>query len=216
MKIKFLLSAVFVAAISTGFSSTILVNSFTNFESQAFTPLSAPWGDGASTNNDQVIQSTNYITIAPVNGGNPTGNGSFTSVLSGTALSPGAPLDFTGYNYLIATARTNAGNVSSSFTVQLWDTTGTEAAVATFSAASFTSSFTTFTVALTQAGIGNIHQIQYFYLTGDGFSSDAVNASFQNLTASTTAVPEPATWAFLVLSFGFLFLKLSPVKRNLL
>jgi len=205
MKLKTLLALFFAAASSTGFATVIGIGDFsTNFVNQAFLPMAGTWNSG-SPQTDQYTQGAGFISITSVNGGNPQGDGYFGSVISGTFTTPGAAQNFTGYNYLFATARVDSGNTDISFVIDfLASDAFTIVGTALFNTSSFTSGFTTFEVPINWTG--NTTQVQYYQLNGSGNGSLNDRFSIQNLTASTTAVPEPSTWAFFLFGFGLLFL----------
>ncbi|MGH8047728.1 MAG: PEP-CTERM sorting domain-containing protein [Chthoniobacterales bacterium] len=170
----------------------LLISNFDNFAIQLFPPMGISW-NGGSPASDQYIQGAGFISITPVNGGNPKGDGYF---LAGLNPSPGVTsLNFTGLNFFSINARVDAGNASSIFHVQLFDSTLTPAAVGTFSAASFTSSFSTHTTPLVVSGGGDLAAIMFWRMDGDGIAGDNFRFSYGNLAATTAAVPEPSTYA---------------------
>jgi hypothetical protein len=104
-------------------------------------------------------------------------------------------LNFTGLGFFNLTARVDAGNASSIMHVELFDSFFTKVASTIFQASNFTSSFTTQSKAISYTGLGNVADVTYFRIDGDGIASDSFRYSYENLAAATTAVPEPSTYA---------------------
>ncbi|MGH8047336.1 MAG: hypothetical protein ACREKL_08830 [Chthoniobacterales bacterium] len=147
--------------------------------------MSISWNGGTPAS-DQYTQGAGFISIAPVNGGDPKGDGYF---LAGLQPIPGTTTgDFTGLTLFSIDARVDAGNASTIFQVQLLDSTLTQAAVGTFTASSFTSAFSTQYAPLVISGGGNLAAVTYWRITGDGIASDSFRYSFDNLLVT---VPEP-------------------------
>jgi len=167
--------------------AAIVINDFSNLTDQAFSPFGLSWS-GGTPEVDQFIQGSGNISIAPVNGGNPLGDGNFYAVLGGTTGSPFAPQDFTLLTDIQVTARLDSGNASGGFILTLVDSTFTDVGSAVFSVSLFTSSFSTASASLVLSGDGSISDIQYFRISGDG-DFNAFRMSFDN----ATAVPEPST-----------------------
>jgi len=167
----------------------IVLSNFDNFSLQYFAPMGTSW-NGGSPSIDQYVQNTGYISITPVNGGDPKGDGYFFAGLPGSAT-----LNFTGLTFLSINARVDAGNASSIFHIQLFDDVNPNpVATTTFTASSFTSSFSTQSAAIVLSGIGDITHITYWRMDGDNINSNSFRYSFENLSA-ITAVPEPSTYA---------------------
>ena len=190
------------AFIITG-NAQILINDFSDLGNQGYSPFGNSWSGGTPVIDQYVPDAAGFVSIKPVNSGNPTGDGDYYSVISGTTASPGAALDFTGLGYVALTARIDTGNVANGVNLFLLDSTFTPAASAFFSASAFSLTFSTVTSALVAdpAG-GNIADIQFYRMTGDG-TSDAFRASFDNAVA--TSVPEPATSGALLLGGAMVF-----------
>ena len=165
----------------------ILISDFNSFAG-TFYPMSGNWG----TPVDQYSQGAGFISITATGGGDPKGDGNFDAVLPGSSLASPSSMSFAGLSFLSINARVDSGN-QSSLTVILRDSSFTQAAVATFLASSFTSSFSTVNSALTLAGGGSINDITFWEVTGDGLASDSFRYSFDNLSA--IAVPEPSAYA---------------------
>lgn len=171
-------------------NAEILINDFSDLANQGFSPFDNSWNGGTPTPVDQFFQDTGFVSIKSINSGNPTGDGGYYSVISGTVPSPGAALDFTGLGFVAVTASIDIGNVANGFNLFLVDSMYTPAASAFFSASDFSTAFSTVASPLVVGGsTGNIADIQFYRITGDG-SSDAFRASFDKAVA--TAVPEPA------------------------
>jgi hypothetical protein len=165
----------------------ILISNFSNFSSQAFSPFNTSWNNGTA---DQFTQGSGFISITPVNGGNPTGEGSFDAVISGSTVSP-TPVNVTGLTTLSLTAMTNSGNTDSAITIFLRDSSFDVLGSATFLTSQFnSSSFSTVSTSISLTG--DITGATYWTLAGDGISDDNVRMSFDNLTLG---VPEPSSVA---------------------
>ena len=168
----------------------LLISDFNNFSAQLFPPMNISWNGGTPAS-DQYIQGNGFISITPVNGGDPKGDGYFNAGLPG-----GGSFSIAGLNFFALNARIDDGNTSSIFHVLLYDDTFTQVAGATFSASSFTSAFSTASTALTATGIGNIGAVTYFRMDGDSIAGDSVRVSLGNLSATAASpVPEPSAYA---------------------
>jgi len=174
--------------------AAVLVSDFSSFSSQLLPPMGITWSNAGI---DQYIQDSGFISIAPVNGGAPKGDGYFNAMLPGSAS-----LNFTGLNTLSLTARVDAGNASSILHVLFYDNTFTQVASNTFNATDFTSTFSTKDVTLSLSGIGDPTAVTYWQINGDGIASDAFRYSFDNLSVS--AIPEPRIIGLLLAGLIFL------------
>ncbi len=185
---KFL--SVFAALLLTSpfASAQVLISDFSDIGAQAFTPFNQSW-NGGSPLTDQYVQNSGNISITAVNGGSPTGQGSFDAVFPGSNLQTPASVDLSGTLTLDLTARVDAGNTNSSLTIVLDDNQGIEIGSATFLTSEFTTSFSTVDAVFTPIGGGNISQAAVWTLSGDASPNDNVRMSFDNLTASSAAVP---------------------------
>ncbi|MFZ4682264.1 MAG: PEP-CTERM sorting domain-containing protein [Terrimicrobiaceae bacterium] len=166
-----------------------LISDFSNIAVQAFDPFNGNWNGGSPAAN-QYIQNTGFIVIAPVNGGDPKGDGSFDASLAGTT-----PISFASITQLSLTARVDSGNQATSVEVQIRDSAFTVIGSATFATSLFTSSFSTVSAPFVLGGGGTITDATYFRMAGDGVAANSVRVSFDNLAA----VPEPSTIALAVL-----------------
>jgi len=162
-----------------------LISDFSDIAVQAFTPFNGSWDSGSPSSN-QFIQNTGFILIAPVNGGDPTGDGSFDAALAGTT-----PISFSAITQLSLTARVDSGNEVASVAVEVLDSTFTLIGSSAFAVASFTSSFSTVSAPFVIGGGGVVTDATYWRLAGDTVAANSVRMSFDNLSA----VPEPSTIA---------------------
>lgn len=117
------------------------------------------------------------------------------------------PINATALNFtqVSVTARIDGGNLAPGFLVILFDGNGNGALFGTFSAATYSAGFTTQTVTLAPHANGGLaSDIQYYGIAGTG-TTDAFRMSFDAVTISAAAVPEPSTYAMIagVLAFGF-------------
>src|SRR2546425_9137109 len=105
-----------VAATSLLFSlraadAAVVLSDFSNLAAQSPT-FSGSWRGGSPVA-DQFVQNSGFISLQPVNGGNPQDDGDFLV----------APLAFSiaGLNQISLTARVDTGNAASSLIVLLYD-----------------------------------------------------------------------------------------------
>ncbi len=187
------LSTIFCAAalLVLPVRAATLISNFDTFSSQYFPPMAISWALGDV---DQYTQSSGFISITAVGGGNPMGDGYFIAGMPGVDLNnpDAAAIDLTGSNFFNLTARVDAENASSIANLIFYDSEFTQIGSATFLATEFGSSFTTVSKAITFTGVGNIAQATYFRIDGDGISSNAYRYSFSDLTASAAPIPEPS------------------------
>ena len=179
-----------VASYSPAFSQTILLNDFSNW-------LAVNPNGGFATNSwdnlgtYQVVQETGYISIEPVSGGDPQGDGTLYADVGGTF-----PKDLSGFGFVTLTLRLQPTNTNTSFTLAIADTSGNQIGSADFVSSLFnTASFTTVTAVLSVTVPASINDVGGIFLYGDGSTSTLAN--FDVTEATATVVPEPATWALL-------------------
>lgn len=103
------------------------------------------------------------------------------------------------------TARIDAGNTATGFVVVFFDAGGTGTRSAAFSSTLFTSTLTTQTLTLGSYGGGDAAAITLYGIAGIGAGDKDFRFTFDSITVSPTAVPEPATYAMFagVLTLGF-------------
>jgi hypothetical protein len=182
--------------------ASIVISDFNNFAAQ-LSSMELSW---INLGINQYSQGAGSITIAPVSGGNPSGDGYFTAFMpGGSEANPGAgSANITGQTLLSLNARVDAGNASSFVKFTLYDASFIEVASATFSASSLTPSFTTQYASLVFTGSGQANSITYWRAEGDKVASNNFRFSFNDLTVT---VPEPATVLLLGLGMGGLLLR---------
>ncbi len=185
---KFLILLSFALSSLTLHGQT-LISDFSNIAVQAFDPFNGSWDSGAPSAN-QFIQNTGFIVVAPVNGGDPTGDGSFDAALDGVT-----PISFSAITQLSLTARVDSGNEVDFVVVQVRDSGFNLIGTSTFAATSFTSSFSTVSAPFVIGGGGVITDGTFWRLAGDTAAANSVRMSFDNLSA----VPEPSTIALAAL-----------------
>lgn len=168
-------------SVIAGSAKGALISNFDSFSTQLLPPMFISWNNGA----DQYTQSSGFVSITPVSGGNPSGDGSFVATLPGNST-----MNFTGISLASLNARVDSGNASSSVKVTFLDNSLTSVATATFFASSFTSSFSTQTTSLSFTGVGSLAAVTYWRMDGDSIASDAFRYSFNDLNVA--AVPEPS------------------------
>jgi hypothetical protein len=107
-----------------------------------------------------------------------------------------SPLDMSGYTNISVTAQVDASNASG-FTF-LFYSAPTEFAAADFLASDFTGSLTTVTKALVLTSGFDPAQVAYYGFNG-GTPGGTANFryTFDRVSVSTTAIPEPSTYAAL-------------------
>ena len=155
----------------------------------AFDPFNGSWNSGSPSTN-QFIQNTGFIVVAPVNGGDPTGDGSFDAALTGTT-----PISFSTITQLSLTARVDSDNEVGSVVVEVSDSGFTLIGSSTFATSLFTSTFSTVSVPFVSAGGGVITDATYWRLAGDTSAANSIRMSYDNLSA----VPEPSIIALAAL-----------------
>jgi hypothetical protein len=149
--------------------------------------------------------------------GSLTQNGTFATI-SGPATDFGdyksptfTAIDITGQTNVTVRAKLEAGNTSTGFTVNLISGPGSAVASAYFDATLFNSTnFTTASITWVNGGIFNSSNLRAWQITGGSPTSTTnFRISYDNL--STSAIPEPATYAAL---FGLGGLGLAAFRRR--
>lgn len=172
------------------FSQTILLNDFTDW--LAVNPnggfAASSWDNGGTY---QVVQQTGYISIEPVSGGDPLGDGYLYADVSGTP-----PINLSTYDYLSVSIQLQLTNTSTSFSVAVSDSFGTEIGSALFAASLFnTSSFTQATALISWTIPASRNDVGGIYIYAD--SNAASIANFDVTQVEATTIPEPSTWLLL-------------------
>jgi hypothetical protein len=186
MKVSFPLCAVFAAFLAAGsLQAATLISDFNSFSTQLFPPMFISWTNGGT---DQYVQNAGSISITPVSGGNPLGDGYFIAGLPGN---PGSTINLSGMSLASLNGSVDAGNASSFVKVTFLDSSLTAVGSATFLASGFNASLSTQTASISLTGVGNLNAVTYWRMDGDGIASDAFRYSFNDL--SVAAVPEPST-----------------------
>lgn len=103
------------------------------------------------------------------------------------------------------TARIDSGNTASAFAIVLFDDGGVGTRIAQFSTLLFSTSLSTQTLTLSAYSTGNPINTTYYGIAGVGAGSGLVHITFDSITVSPTAVPEPSTYAGIagLLALGF-------------
>ncbi len=173
-----------------------LISDFSNLAGQ-FPSFGGSWSAAGVS---QYSQGSGFISILPQGSGNPLGDGYFFASMP-SATSPGGnvSMNLTGFSSISLTGRVDSGNASSNIGISFYDSSLTKVAGATLDTSSFTSNFSTLTASLTLTGVGNLSQVTYWRIEGDGSPTNAFRYSFDNLTV---AVPEPSATALGLLGLG--------------
>ena len=183
MKIKLVTLLAFSIALSTlTGKAEITISDFSNLagENPVF---SGSWNNGTP----QFTQQSGFISIEPVNGGNPSESGDFAVTLS-------SPLNLTSQPNIALTARFDLNNADTTISVGF-----TDGNLNTVSAifAGFTSSFSTIQVARNSfTGDFDWSNVSDYAIGG---GNPAGSATVRWSVDSLTAVPEPSTYALMAL-----------------
>lgn len=156
------------------------------------------WKAGA---NDQYVQRSGYVSIEPVNGGNPRSDGRF---LVTTAL------DLNAFTSLQVTAREVTGNLTGLITI-LFENSGGAVREYTFAATAFSGgSFFTASVSLATPSASD-NNFEPTAVTAWGIEGDKSQAvrdfRFEFDHVQLTPVPEPGAWALLLFGAGACWLR---------
>lgn len=189
--LRLLLTWVCVASLGvTGWAASV-IDDFSDAASTTFSPWNGAWSSGGV---DQYTQGSGFISIAPVSGGDPTGDGDFDGIVAG-----GTQNFSSGFGSVQLTLRLDSGNTATSFIVRLRDSSFNVAATASFTAASFSiGSFTAVTQAWSVGGGGSLTDITYYTFGGDNLNPSAVRVSVGEIAV----IPEPSVGALLLLGAG--------------
>ncbi len=164
------------------------------------------------TNNTWQVGSTlNWSSGVLTLSGAADSSGSFSYAELHNLVS-GATFDATALTNMSILMETTSGNAALGFTVNLIDSNGATAATATFNTASLTvGNWSTLTAVVSPTLTGDLTSVTYWGIDGPGGNGTAVHMSFQNISVSPTAVPEPSTYAGLL---GFAALGLVYFRRR--
>ena len=220
---KHLLALLVLLATGPSAFAQILISDFSDLAAQTYTPYNLSWNYNPTpqVSVDQVVQNNGFVSITPVDGGNPTGTGSFDGVLQGFVLypppqTPFMTVSFVGVVNLQLTVRVDSGNTDSSFKLTISDSNDVAIGQATFSTPSPTSGFSTLTASFHAIpGGGNPADATFWDLSGDSLDGPDTTNVRLSLDSLYGLVPEPST--YLLTFAGFLvliFLRVNPWKRS--
>jgi hypothetical protein len=184
---KHLLIVSISLALAFSSNAQILLSDFSDLNAQN-PAFNGSW-DGGSPSVPQYIQGSGFISITPVNGGNPQNDGSFISLFDN-------PITLAGFDIISLTLRVDSGNTAPSFSIILYDS-ALATANAVFSLASFDSTFTTQQQNLIFDSGFNPNEVVAWSASGTNAPPDQpVRVSLDNVSV----VPEPSSLALLLLS----------------
>lgn len=140
----------------------------------------------------QFTVANGVMSIAPVSGGNPDDSGSM-------LFADLTPFDGMLYDTVTIAARADSGNASPGFSFVLFDSGGNGALFATFAAGDFAApTFSTSSLQLAaHPDNGVISDIAFWGIQGAG-TTVAFRFSFDQIVVSSSAIPEPSTYAALL------------------
>jgi hypothetical protein len=185
---KLLILCALLATCQLAPATILTISNFSDLSAQAYSPFTGSWNNGTA---DQYTQGSGFVSITPVDLGNPQGDGNFNAIFAGSTSSP-TSVNLTGLtDTLSLTAMLNTGNTDSLIKVTLRDASFNVLGTANFATSDFnSSSFSTESVSISLTG--NISDATYWTLYGDGNADDNVRMSFDDLTLG---VPEPSSIA---------------------
>lgn len=200
MKHSRILPLLAALALTTAANAQTVLSDFSDIAGDGAAFLDT-WNGGTPTS-DQFVQNVGSISIQPVNGGNPTGQGIF-EVARG--------LDLTGFAAIEVTAREDAGNSVGVFSVIFFSDDGFGGQggeqVFTFTSSDFAGSFASQSISLSSPSFTDPSfdptTITYWAIEGNySEPTDDFRVSFDHL--QLTPVPEPGVVALLALGGGAL------------
>lgn len=151
----------------------------------AFTPTY--FGFTGSWSVDTAQSGPTSFTVANFGAGQPKNDGSFTSWLASTQ-------DFSSYSYVNLSGSAFAGNTTTSLGFFVEDADG-NSGLATFSTADFASGFSSVSLAGLYSVIDPSHIVNWGFSTENQDGSKNFAFTFDQVSLSTTAIPEPSTYA---------------------
>lgn len=185
-------------SLTLGASGQTVLSDFSNLQSDGTVTFLDTW---YASPNDQYTQNSTYVTIEPKGSGNPTSAGSFQVA--------GVTLDLTAYGSIQITAREGAGNLTGTFNVVFYNSSGVNLGASsfyTFNASDFSGgSFQSQSLPISSAVSENNFDptaVTHWSIEGDYSMDPGPNFRFDFDNLQLTPVPEPTTLALIGLGAG--------------
>lgn len=198
MKRFLIFSFVAALAVVPAVQAQLVLSDFSDIEGDGAVFLDS-WNEDTTA---QFTQNAGTISVTPQGAGNPQGDGYFIA---------GVSLDLSAYTEVTVTAREDAGNAVSVFSVVFFSDDGIGGVgpeqVFTFTAGDFAGSLTTQSISLSAPSytdpLFDPADVRYWAIEGNyGQPGNDFRFEFDNL--QLTPVPEPGTVALLGLGAGLL------------